>query len=360
MRHALLITSLLISCSHEPAKNTTDPGQPGKENTAKDRKLVDSLKEKPGLKKRDTTPTCESLFDSVGKCLIPAHENVYNIPVKNAPTKGATKPLVTIVEFSDLECPGCRYWALNTFPAVLRKHKGDVAVVFRHFPLSFHPLAPMAAQALCAVRAKKGDTAFWKVHDFLYTNQQSMTFEFLLAKPPKGSKTSKDPILAQFVALLKGLGIDPVAYRRSLLLETYKKVVEADVAFGNSISVNQTPQVFVNGRLLENHEQLEDAVEREIKRAKKLMADGVKRENLLSHIAGKGSPILKLPIPEKTIRTRLTKLRPTFLTQCKTSEKLKPLVEIMKKCNAIHVRCPAFTRCVNERMKELASSGGRN
>ncbi|MBU1238145.1 DsbA family protein, partial [Myxococcota bacterium] len=307
-RHALLSLLLLfpLSCTHKPQQSNRPPDSINKEaGKNPGPRLSDSLKDRPTVKKHDTKITCENLFSSVGRCLIPSHENIYNIPIKNTPMKGAASPLVTIVEFSDLECPGCRFWATNLFPAILKKYPTDVALGFKHFPLSFHALAPMAAQALCAVKAQRGDTAFWTLHDFLYTNQSSITFEFLMAKPPRGKDATPDPMLPKLLALMKSLKINLKKYRKSLLLETYKKEVEADISLGGTLGVNQTPQVFLNGRLLNNHEKLEEAVERELARARALIAQGVGRSGLYTHISGKGTPILKLPLSEKSIKKTL-------------------------------------------------------
>ncbi len=99
------------------------------------------------------------------------------LPAQDAPltsrSKGAPDAVVTVYEMSDFQCPYCRRFALETFPVLESEYvnSGKVRWVFVNFPLtSIHPNAvPAAEVALCAAR----QGAFWRVHDLLYTHQDT-------------------------------------------------------------------------------------------------------------------------------------------------------------------------------------------
>src|SRR3989338_6499480 len=85
---------------------------------------------------------------------------------------------VTIIEFSDYQCPFCgRFWS-DTLPSIKSEYidSGKVKLVFRDFPLtSIHPLAQPSAEAVECVREKGGDEAYYKMHDKIFANQPSLS-----------------------------------------------------------------------------------------------------------------------------------------------------------------------------------------
>ena len=95
---------------------------------------------------------------------------------KNAP--------VTIIEFSDYQCPFCGRFYTETLPLIKKDYidTGKVKLVYRDFPLtSIHPMAQPAAESAECVREKGGDSAYWKMHDKIFENQQSLSEENLKA-----------------------------------------------------------------------------------------------------------------------------------------------------------------------------------
>ncbi len=91
------------------------------------------------------------------------------------PSRGPEGAKVTIVEFSDFECPFCSK-AEETVSQVMEKYAGKVRLHFRHFPLSFHPHAPKAAEA-AACAADQGK--FWEMHKVLFANQKALSVDEL-------------------------------------------------------------------------------------------------------------------------------------------------------------------------------------
>ncbi len=131
---------------------------------------------------------------------------------------------VTIVEFSDFQCPYCTRAADAT--KQLKKKYGDkVRFIFRQFPLGFHKNAHLAAQASLAANAQG---KFWEYHDTLFANQKALL----------------RPDLEKYA---KTLGLDMVKFKKALDEGTYKAAVDADMKLGQSVGVQGTPTLMING-----------------------------------------------------------------------------------------------------------------
>jgi protein-disulfide isomerase len=142
------------------------------------------------------------------------------------PTKGEATAPITIVEFADFECPYCAR-ATETVQRVLAAYPGKIRLVFRHFPLSFHPKAPKAAEAsACADQQGK----FWLFHDALFDSQE-LEVDAMKQQAAKLGLDAK-----RFDACLDG----------GQALATIKK----DMAAGQLAGVTGTPAFFINGVLL--------------------------------------------------------------------------------------------------------------
>jgi protein-disulfide isomerase/copper chaperone CopZ len=143
--------------------------------------------------------------------------------------KGDFNAPITLVEFSDFECPFCarHYPTLNR---ILDEYKGKVRLVYKHFPLSsIHPNAQKAAEASeCAAEQGK----FWEYHDKLFENQRS------------GFSVEK------FKQWAKELGLDTTKFNDCLDSGKYAQKVKDDFQEGLQKGVSGTPSVFVNGELI--------------------------------------------------------------------------------------------------------------
>ncbi len=164
------------------------------------------------------------------------------------PSKGPENAPVTIVEFSDFECPYCG--RVNPSIRQIEENYGDrVKIVFRQFPLSFHPNAQKAGEAsLCADEQGK----FWQMHDSLFGNQKNLGVEGL-----KG-------IAAEIADL------DPAAFNACLDSGKHAETVSKDVAEGSRAGVSGTPAFFINGRFLSGaqpYETFAEIIDDELKSA---------------------------------------------------------------------------------------------
>jgi protein-disulfide isomerase len=166
-----------------------------------------------------------------------------SIAVDGYPSLGPANAAVTLVEFSDFECPFCNRFT-DTLKKVREAFPERVRVVFRQFPLSIHPHAQKAAEAsLCA--ADQG--RFWEMHDLLFAEQQALAPQDLEEKAGR-------------------LSLDPEGFASCLDSGRHHDEVEEDVKAGVAIGVTGTPALFINGRPLAAGALPFDAVKAEIER----------------------------------------------------------------------------------------------
>jgi protein-disulfide isomerase len=154
------------------------------------------------------------------------------------PAQGPENAPITIVEFSDFECPYCA--RINpTLEQVKAKYGDQVRLVFRQFPLSIHRSAQKAAEAsLCAHDQGK----FWELHDAMFQNQQELGTDQLKAKAAQ-------------------LGLEAAAFDECLDSGKHADAVQADMKAGSEAGVTGTPAMFLNGRMISGAVPLERITE---------------------------------------------------------------------------------------------------
>lgn len=193
----------------------------------------DDAKEKLGLlalrevRVRRARAVFEELKREAGFTLVlEAPEKPRKLVDATGPSKGPAAAKVTIVEFADFECGFCAR-AHETVLAVLKHYGDQVRLVFRHYPLSFHPKAPRAAEATaCADEQGK----FWALHDALFDSQE-LDEEALKAQAQR-------------------VGVDVKRFDECLDSGRMAAVVKRDLAAGAKVGVTGTPAFFINGVML--------------------------------------------------------------------------------------------------------------
>lgn len=162
----------------------------------------------------------------------PLADNLAQIRMTDAPVIGDPKAPVTIVEYSDFECPVCRNLH-DTLRSILPSYGSKVRVIFKDFPIEqLHPWARTAAIAgRCAYQQKP--QAFWKVYDLIYDNQEVIS--------ASNAWTKMTDYAAQ-------TGLDADAFKSCMASPEAGAEVNASHANGEKLEVNSTPTVFVNGR----------------------------------------------------------------------------------------------------------------
>src|SRR3989344_2166060 len=147
---------------------------------------------------------------------------------------GNEKAKVTVIEFSDFQCPFCRVFWSNALPQIKKEYidTGKVKFVYRDYPLSFHPAAQVSAEASeCADEQGK----YWEMHDKIFGEQ---------AKQGTGTVTYGAAELKNWASQI---GLNSVNFNQCLDSGKYKTEVEKDLADGSAYGVSGTPAFFING-----------------------------------------------------------------------------------------------------------------
>ena len=149
-------------------------------------------------------------------------------------SKGSPDAKLTIVEYSDLQCPACR----SFYPVVqqlLENYGNDIRVVYRHFPLtSLHANAEIAAKAAEAA-GKQGK--FWEMHDVLFETQAMWS----------GQSNAKEI----FVTYAESLSLNIDQFRTDVESADVEKAIEDDTAGGSASNIGGTPTFFINGKQID-------------------------------------------------------------------------------------------------------------
>jgi protein-disulfide isomerase len=157
---------------------------------------------------------------------VPQNVKRYDIPVDGFPSSGPKDAKITIVEFSDYECPFCKQWHAQVWPQLQKKYGSQIRLVYRDFPLfGLHNNAEPAAEAAhCADDQGK----YWEYHDQIFTGSYPL------------SRSGYD-------GMASALGLDVKKFDACLDAGTYKNIVQANYDFASNLGVQSTPTFFVNG-----------------------------------------------------------------------------------------------------------------
>lgn len=157
---------------------------------------------------------------------VPEQVKRYDVPMDDDPIFGSETAEITIIEFSDYECPFCQRWHEEAWPQIKAKYGDKVRLVFRDYPLdSIHPNAiPAAEAANCA-----GDQdRYWEFNELLFTGGK-----------PLNSATYDE--------YAKQVGLDLKSFQQCVSDRTHQDEVAKDLAYANELGVRSTPTFFVNG-----------------------------------------------------------------------------------------------------------------
>lgn len=200
---------------------------------------------------------------------------VYKVPVGTSPVLGAADALVTVVIFSDFECPFCA--RVEPTLAQLRERFGrDIRFVWKHMPLPFHQKAGPASEAAQEAFAQQGSAGFWRFHDRLFVENRAAD---ILERP-------------SLERIAQELGLNMDRFRAALDRHTHQAVIDADKQLATSIAANGTPHFFINGKRLVGAQPLERftaAVEAALTEARAKVASGTARAAVYEAITGNGA-----------------------------------------------------------------------
>jgi thiol-disulfide isomerase/thioredoxin len=174
-----------------------------------------------------------------------AADQVKNITLEDSPSKGNPGAPVLLVEFADFQCPACRA-VRPMVEEALKKHDGQTRLVFKNFPLSIHQHGEKLARS---ARAAQLQGKFWEMYAALFDNQERISPEVV-------------------DELAKGLGLDMAKFAKDLQSEAVADSVSRDRKQGETLDIQSTPTLYINGRPFPSTpdfaEDLEDWINLEI------------------------------------------------------------------------------------------------
>ncbi|WP_437299979.1 DsbA family protein [Sorangium sp. So ce426] len=206
-------------------------------------------------------------------------KTVWKVPVGDAPAKGPATALVTIVEWSDFQCPFCSK-VVPTIDELLTTYGDKVRFVWKNNPLPFHQRAEPAAELAMEARAQKGEKGFWDAYYLLWKNQQKLNDDDLLG-------------------YAKELGLDVEKVKAAIATKKFGASIAADQELADDLQASGTPHFFINGRRLVGAQPIDKfktIIDEEIKKSEALLAKGVAAKDLYAEIIKNGK---EPPPPER-------------------------------------------------------------
>jgi protein-disulfide isomerase len=198
-----------------------------------DKEKIDSI-DQTLMDMHDTLKNIEKKLDKLPKTAAAPqrpsidYNKVHNLPVGTSPIKGNENAPITVVEFSDFQCPYCAKFA-PTIDEVLKAYPNEVRFVYKDFPLSFHKQAKNAAKA---ARAAGEQGKYWEMHDLIFANY---------------SKVNE----AMFKDFATKLNLDMTKFMADFGSTKYDALIQQDINLGRQAGVTGTPSLFMNGKRMQ-------------------------------------------------------------------------------------------------------------
>jgi len=184
----------------------------------------------------------------------PFAEIAKKITIEGQPVEGPKDAKITIVEFSDFQCPYCAR-AYQTVAQVMKEYAGKVRLVYKNYPLPFHKWAePAAIAGECAF--EQSNEAFWTLYNYYFEHQREITPENLKEKTLDALKDEK---------------VDTTKLTECMDNKQTLDRVKADMAQGQEVGVTGTPAFLINGRKISGAQPIEafkTIIDDELKRTK--------------------------------------------------------------------------------------------
>ncbi len=203
-------------------------------------------------------------------------QTVFKVPIEGSPVRGPANALITLVEFSDYQCPFCSR-GHNTVVEMEKAYEGKIRVVMKQNPLSFHPNAKPAALAAMAA-GEQGK--YWEMHDKLFANQQNLD-------------------AATFESHAKAIGLNVEKWKTDMNAPKFNDIINRDQALAGQLGASGTPCFFINGRKLSGAQPapaFKALIDEELGKAQALVSAGTRPEAVYAAILEKG--VSAAPAPQ--------------------------------------------------------------
>jgi len=254
----------------------------------------------------------------------PEDTSIWKVPVfEDDPVQGPKDALVTIVEFSDFQCPFCKR-VEDTIKQVHAKYSNDVRVVWKDLPLPFHPRAVPASTLARVAYKQKGNKGFWDAHHALFESQPKL----------------ED---ADLEAVAQKLGLSWANVKSAIEDKKFQAKLDANSELANDLNARGTPHFFINGYRLSGaqpFEKFQEVIDAQLSKARGLVAKGVAKDKVYDEIMKDGKAP---PPPEKKNVAAPTKDNPV-----KGSPNAKVTIQIFS-----DFQCP-FCKRVEPTLKQVS------
>lgn len=155
-----------------------------------------------------------------------AGDTRFDVQADDDPALGPADAPITIIEFSDFQCPYCQRWHAQVFDQLMQAYPGKIRFIYRDFPLkSIHPQAVPAAEAANCAQAQG---AYWEFHAALFSGKYNLSA----------------PSYLQYAA---DLGLNTQEFQKCVDSHQFAAEVESDFAYAMQLGVSSTPTFFING-----------------------------------------------------------------------------------------------------------------
>ena len=213
---------LLISCQAKSESKSADAAAGGNSDLEK---TVKELQQR--VKILEFALESRGVSVKQAKLEMEMQDKVHDIPIEDSPTYGPADAKVTVVEFSDFQCPYCAK-VTPKIQEVMKKYPNDVRFVYKHFPLNFHKAAPPAHAASIAAH-KQGK--FWE-------------FRYEIAPFYKKDQLTE----ALFLKSAEKVGLDMAQFKEDMALAKQQGIIDRDKQLGGQVGVRGTPSFYINGK----------------------------------------------------------------------------------------------------------------
>lgn len=170
------------------------------------------------------------------------YKTVHTLDTQDVPMKGATNAPITIIEYSDFECPACARSSAKVHE-VIAKYPNKVRLGYKHLPLPMHPNAPAAAAVSMAAH-RQGK--FWEMEQALFANYDKL-----------GEET--------YTRLAQEIGLDMETFESQRGLDVWQGYIDMHMEEAKELQITGTPTFFVNGVRVKGVNRLEEVIEHMLK-----------------------------------------------------------------------------------------------
>ena len=232
------------------------------------------------------------------------------VDIGSSPVLGDPNAPITLIEFSDFECPFCTRGA-NTVKELLKNNPGKVKIIFKHNPLPFHKNARLAHKASIAAQQQG---KFWEYHDLLFANRKALT----------------RPDLERYA---QQVGLNMAKFTADLDNPAFDKIIEADMAAGQKVAVRGTPHFFMNGTRIKGAQPItsfQSTLDAELKIVAKYTAKGIPANKLYETIVKSEKSAAPAPAAKKPAAAPTGPIKPLNMAQLPMKGNADAIVTIVE------------------------------